>query len=149
VADLVTEANRMLDRIEQYHLSQWWVAPVEPLGPEFSIGPFHIGRLNAEQLRDRCERAKSDFFSRYEQVLRGRWTFARDHRPISLYPAALGLPGSGRNSAAIRGHLRLSGQSTLRIGMPSASPGQCASRCSAASRGGMGDGSRQTRRLSD
>jgi hypothetical protein len=55
-------------------VSQFYVLhePLFSLLPEFAVGTFRIGRLDASRLEYRCRKAGSDFFARYGARLLGR-----------------------------------------------------------------------------
>src|SRR5205807_972933 len=49
---------------------------------KFEMPPFRIGPLRADKLRYNCERADSDYYSRYESRISSAWVIERAPRPV-------------------------------------------------------------------
>ncbi|PYJ55968.1 MAG: hypothetical protein DME82_05820 [Verrucomicrobia bacterium] len=51
---------------------------------KFEMPPFRIGPLRADKLRYNCERADSDYYSRYESRISSAWVIERAPRPVRV-----------------------------------------------------------------
>jgi Apea-like HEPN len=55
---------------------------------KFEIPPFRLGPLRADKLKYNCEKADSDFYTRYESVMRGAWTIERAPQKVRVLDIA-------------------------------------------------------------
>lgn len=76
----VERFNEILDLVVDGDLTQIFIFPARP--PEnygsFEVGSFKIGKLDAERLAYRSRRARSNYFDRYADKIRGCLSIERD-----------------------------------------------------------------------
>lgn len=93
----VRALKSLLEELTECDINQYYVfhgAPVQG-HLDVKLGSFSIGPTPGERLRYQCDRAGSDYFTRYERRHSGELCVSRDPRPVRVFPAndarALGL----------------------------------------------------------
>jgi len=76
--DMVSRLNAVLDKICEAQVILYYVLAADfPERYLFEIPPFTIGPLRTQKLSYNCEKAKSDFYSRYRRDFANAWTIER------------------------------------------------------------------------
>jgi hypothetical protein len=90
----VSKLNELLTSITTADLTQIFVAPVSHPGVQFHLrlAEFTISELDLQRLQRRCERAGSDYYSRWGETLRGRFAVERDHFQVRVLPLNVKAP---------------------------------------------------------
>lgn len=95
----IARLNAVLASVCDADVSLFFVIP--PAFPDFyqfDIPPFRLGRLRSDTLRNRSDKARSDFYNRYQDILRNAWAIEREPKAtrvldlISLRPLIFDVP---------------------------------------------------------
>ena len=88
--DPISRVNEIVSRVCNADVALYYALLAElPRGHNFEVPPFRIGPLRAEKLRDLCERVESDFYSRYQNILRGVWAIEREPQTVRVLDVEL------------------------------------------------------------
>jgi hypothetical protein len=80
---VVPSLNMFIERIVESQVFQTYLFPLTPTPPfSLHLPRFHFQLLDEGQLRDRCEKAQSDYYTRYRSILSSRLSIERD--PFSV-----------------------------------------------------------------
>ena len=81
----VERLNRLLSRMVRADVSLYLVFPLN-LPPEFTvtIPPFYVGPTRVEKLKYRCERAGSDYYARYANMLKRTSCIERTPKSVTI-----------------------------------------------------------------
>lgn len=81
--DIVSRLNYVLDTTCDAEVTLYHILAAEfPERYQFEIPPFTIGPLRTEKLAYNCQKAKSDFYSRYRESMAQTWTIER--KPMAV-----------------------------------------------------------------
>lgn len=84
----VARLNAVLASVSNADVSLFYfIPPVFPDFYKFEIPPFRFGRLRADTLRHRCERAGSDYYHRYREALPDSWAVEREPKKTRVFDA--------------------------------------------------------------
>ena len=84
--DIISRLNKVLGLVGDADVSLYHILAVQfPEQYEFEIPPFTIGPLRAQKLRYKCEKAGSDFFARYRDMMANAWAIEREPLKIKVF----------------------------------------------------------------
>jgi hypothetical protein len=79
--DIISRLNKILDSVCDADVTLYHILAVRfPEQYKFEIPPFTIGPLRGQKLGYNCEKAQSDFYSRYRDTLLNAWAIEREPR---------------------------------------------------------------------
>ena len=84
--DIISRLNKVLGLVGDADVSLYHILAVKfPEQYQFEIPPFTIGPLRAQKLRYKCERAESDFFERYRDMMANAWAIEREPLKVRVF----------------------------------------------------------------
>ena len=82
---IIERLNRILDAVCDADATLYYILAVRfPEQYKFDIPPFTIGPLRSHKLAYNCEKARSDFHSRYRERLLNAWAIEREPRNVRV-----------------------------------------------------------------
>jgi len=86
----VVRVNQIVAAICDADVSLYYTLAAEfPEYHRFEMPPFRVGPLRADKLRYNCEKAASDYYSRYENVIGHAWAIERAPRTVRVFDVPL------------------------------------------------------------
>lgn len=84
--DALSRVNRITGAICDAEVNLYYTLFAEfPEYLRFEMPPFRVGPLRTEKLKYNCEKASSDYFSRYERLIHGAWAIERAPRKVRVF----------------------------------------------------------------
>ncbi len=81
----VVRVNQVVAAICEADVNLYYTLAAEfPEYHKFEMPPFRVGPVRAEKLRYNCEKAGSDYYSRYENVIRRSWAIERAPQTVRV-----------------------------------------------------------------
>lgn len=74
----VSRVNRIIAAVCDADVNLYYILPIQfPEYYKFEIPPFRLGHLRSDKLKYNCEKALSDYYSRWEAMVRHSWAIER------------------------------------------------------------------------